>query len=472
MLEKTNEKMDAISSTNVENTVEDRAGKESELCSKNEETELILQKHQKVLEKDYKRNASMFLSQQFIWGLGYPFVVWTTVGITYMTALGAPKTIIGLITASWPIFGVLQLVLTKWFGNRPRKAWVTWMNFAASVPWSLYALVSLIWPQLLSASGHVYCFMSVMLFYVLFTNIVGALSCSLTIDFTPVRKRGSLFGYGMAVNAIPLTIMALFAVRWAMSHWPEPQNYRISFLIGNVFVCLSYLLFLLYREHSNPLLALEAKQKKVANFWHDLFTELRDVLKDKDYQVFLFFVMAATAAFAVGSFIMVFGKEKLGLTGAQVTVFTVLQAASSAMFSYALGKIADKFGYRVVAILQGILAAVNFALMAVLSVKLSSNTLPLYLAFIIHTGVFGSSALVLINMGIEIMHKHHSGNIIAITNLLMMPVGFVAPVIGMILDTTKSYMVVFGIGITLALLSAIGFALFITDPRKKVLGEL
>jgi MFS-type transporter involved in bile tolerance (Atg22 family) len=466
--EKPNEKVETLSSGNSEDDmIAGKAAEEMTLHKKGDKHELILQRYQDALENDYKRNATLFVSSQLIWGLGYPFVVWATVGITYMTALGAPKTIIGLIQASWLIFGVLQLVLTKWFGSRPRKTWVAWSYFASAIPWSGYALVSLVWPELFSNNGHIFCFTFAMLFYVGVTTINGALHGSLTIDFTPVKRRGTLFGYGVAASAITLLTMAM-VVRWVMSNWPEPQNYRISFLVGNAFCSVSYLLYLLYHEYANPLLVLEAKQKTVSSFWHDLFSELHSILKDKDYKIFIVFVMAATAAFTVGSFIMVFGKEKFNLTGSQVTIFTVLQAASAAVFSYIFGKIADKFGYRVVAILQGILAATCFTTMAVLSMKQILGASMLYLAFIINTGVLGSSALVLINMGIEIMHKHHSGNIIAINNLLMMPVGFVAPLIGMILDTTKSYLAVFSIGVILALVSAVGFVLFVPEPRKRI----
>jgi MFS family permease len=465
MSKNANEKVEMLDANNIQNPVPTAIVEEKTQTS--EKLEEILKDHQESMTKDYKHNAITQVSSCALFGLGYPFTVWATIGITYMTSLGAPKTLIGVIQASWPIFGVFQLVATKFFTGRPRKNWVSWLYFSSTVPLVCYGIISLLQPQLFSRSDHICYYTIAMLFSIGVSTIMGAVSGSLTIDFTPIKKRGSLFGYGVAATALTLLAMSP-VVSCVMNHWPEPKNYCISLLIGYTLISSSTLLWLLFREYSDPLIMMESKKKKASNFWGDLFAELRSILQNRQYRVFIFFVMVATAAFTVGPFIMVFGKEKLNLTGSQVVIFTVLSSASGALFSYILGKIADGFGYRIIAILQGILAAIGFSLMLMLSLKQSPNIILLYLAFVIYAGVMGSSALILVNMSIELMPKHHSGNMIAITNLLLMPVGFVAPGIGIILDTTRSYFTVFIIGGILALLSVVGFAIFIKEPRKQV----
>lgn len=434
-----------------------------------DKSEQVLKVYQEVVEKDYRHNAIVQISYSALWGLGSPFIMWATVGITYLIMLDSPKTVIGLVQAAAAAAGLLQLVATKFFSRRHRKIWLTCLYIASVTPWICYSLLSLTSPELFSREAHIFLFALSMIFFAVIIAVNTPVYTSLVADCTPVTKRGSLYGYGLAALAFTLTTMAPI-VHWIMTNWPEPQSYYISFLLGTILTAASSLMITLFREHSNPLVMIEINQKDKVGFWRDLFDEVCKVLQNPNYRVFILFTVLIFVSLTVGSFIIVFGKEKLNLTGSQVLVFTIISSIGGAVSACVLGKVADKSGYRIIGILQGILLGTSFFVMAITSMFFTPNIWILYIAFILYASVTCSAAMVLANMSIELLPKHFSGNSIAMGYLLILPANLIVPTInGLILDITGNYCALFLFGATLAVISTAGFIFFVQEPRKQII---
>ena len=71
-------------------------------------------------------------------------------------------------------------------------------------------------------------------------------------------------------------------------------------------------------------------------------------------------------------------------------------------------------------------------------------------------------------MSIELLPRMNRATILALGNALMMPAILIAvPLSGLIIDITKSYLIVFALGAAFAAVSTLGFALLVREPRKR-----
>lgn len=461
-----NEINDSASFSSDVNTNQNMTLAEKEQSACNKKNDYNLESYQQTIEKDYAHNAIIQVSYSALWGLGSPFIMWATVGITYLTILSSPKTVIGLVQAAAAAAGLLQLIATQLFSDRNRKIWLACLYAVSVIPWIGYSVLSLLFPGLFTREVHIFLFAFSMIFFAVIIAVNTPIYTSLVADCTPVTRRGSLFGYATIALAFTLTTMSPI-VHWIMKNWPEPKSYYISFLVGTILSALSSLMILLFREHRRPLSGTKNDQDAKLSFWKNLYNEVRKVIQNSCYRVFMFFMISIFVSLTVGAFIMVFAKEKLNLTGSQVLIFTILSSVGGAITSYILGRIADKIGYRVIGILQGGLLATSFLTMALMTIIFNPNIWILYTAFFLHAGVTCSAAMVLANMSIELLPKHFSGNSIAMGYLLILPANIIAPTInGLILDFTGSFFALFLIAAVLAIISSIGFILFVQEPRK------
>jgi len=423
------------------------------------------------VQRDYRHNLLTLVRIDFLWGCGLPFATYFTVVPAYLTVLGSPKVIIGIIAALFTILCPLQLLLSHWLGRRPRKRCLSILWIACVVPWLAYSLTSLYFPQAIPHAARLLLFCLCMIVFAGVLTSTNPLLFALLTDSVPLKRRGSVYGYRLCGLAGGVAVMSYPALL-VMRHWPEPTNYYIGFALACAAYATASANFFFVREHSKPNIAARPiRHRKLKGLVPQLRLLFRKIFRDPNYRVFIFFMVLLRAPVALAPFIVVFAKEQLGLTGAQILPFTIIMFASPAVFTLVLGKLADKAGYKLSGVIMALLLTAGFVIIAgvaMASGEVGRLTAYIYIAFSLSAGVMLVANMVLINLSVELRPQQNAGMLIAAANTVMMPVILVASALaGLVIDLTGSYTVVFSVAAILALVGALGFAVLVREPREK-----
>ena len=442
---------------------------DSELSFKQNSRKLLKASYDYEIEQDYRHNASCFLLFESLWGLGLPFAMIATVVPAYMMAISAPKVLIGVVVSLPIILSPLQLITSYCYEQRHRKHWLVFSYIACCVPWLFYTLTALFFPGMLSPQFHWLLFTISMVVFLGLITANGSVHLSLMMDCTPLKKRGTLFGYRMAGLALGLTLMLPLAW-WVMRRWPEGQNYLVAFCIAiPIYMVASVTLFWI-REHRNPETrpAHRLNHTKIKGFLPVIHLALRQLVHEPNYRVYMFFTILFFVPLMMGSFIVVYARERLNVEGSQIILFSATQIIIGSVMAVVLGKLADRTGYRLIGIIQGIILSLGFTVMTVDSVGSATSAWAVYLGFACYSSMISVGYMVMDLLAVELMPTLNTGLLVSLGKLILTPVVIlIIPLSGLVIDLTKNYALVFSLGSTLALISAVGFAVLVKEPRGR-----
>lgn len=429
---------------------------------------LLKASYQHDIERDYRHNAASFVCFESMWGLSLPFAMFATVIPAYMTAISSPKALVGIIVSLPVTLSSLQLITSYHYKHRLRKYWLVFSYMLSTVPWLLYTLTALFFPNTMSLPMQWLFFSLSMVVFIGLVTANGSVYFSLMMDCTPLKKRGTLFGYRMAGVALGLILMTP-AAQWVMQHWPEKQNYLVAFLIAIPIYIAASSVLLRTREHRDPdTRSSHRHHPRLNRFWPEIRLALRKLLREPNYRVFIFFMILCFIPLMMGSFIVVFAMEKLHAEGSQVLLFSAIQVITAAVAAVVLGNLADRTGYRLIGILQGAILTLGFTIMTTEAVRSETNAWAVYLGFACYASVTAVGYMVMDQLAVELMPTLNTGLLVSLGKLIMTPVMIlIIPLSGLIIDLTKSFTLVFSLGATLALISAVGFALLVKEPRGR-----
>ena len=427
----------------------------------------------KAVESDYPRNASIIVLFEFLWGMGMPFAMFATNVPAYLTAINSPKVLIGVITSLPMILCPIQIISSRYLAGRPKKKWLTYTYVACVIPWLLHNLLLFYYPDIFGrfAKLTIFSLCTFVFFLIIIANDV--VRFSMITECTPLKKRGSLFGVRTIALAGGLLLMWKFA-DVVFARFPEPQNFLAAFAVGNLFYFMAPFIYLFIKEHRNPAVNnRKITAMKISRLVHETLFVLKKLLRNSNYRIFLFFMTMLTVSVMNGSFIIVFAREKLSITGSQILTFSIILCTTAAFFCYIFGKLADRLGYRFVGILQGLLLSIAYFVLAYASFADLRGNFVIYLGFFFFATVYFSFRMVMRNFSIELVPDQDVAVLIALGQLVMLPVLLLAaPIAGLIIDLTDAYFVVFILGLAFALASSLGFVFFVKEPRKMKLNVI
>lgn len=430
------------------------------------------QEYHEVVKRDYFRNATIFIVFDVFWGLGMTFAMFQTAVPAYMAALNSPKALIGFIVSLGVIMTPFQMVVTHCFRKRRRKVWLMMSYATAVMPWMLYSAMFLFFPESAGLNVKLILFTLCMILFMGFLSPNFPLQFSMITDCTPLKQRGALYGYRTLAQAIGiLAIMKL--AQSVMDRWSEPSNFLAAFIIGCIFYVICFCIVLAIREHRDPK-TIEAAEDDLGiwQFISKMISITKHILKNPRYVRFLVCTILFISSWMVGTLIIVFAKEALTLKGSGVVIFTVLQMASAAVFTVSLGKLADRVGYKTIGVIMGLLLGGAYVFLVFSTVSPAPYVPAVYIGFILWAATIGVWPMTMMNLVIELLPRQNSGILIALTNLLMMPVVvLVAPLAGYVVDRTGSYVHIFAFAAVIAFISSLGFMLFVHEPRKQAVSK-
>jgi MFS family permease len=408
-----------------------------------------------VLWKNLPRNVTGMLLFELTWGFGLPFGLYATMVPSYLTVLGASKSLMGFMQSFWTILIPLQLLGGHFFAPKTRMKSVIMLYMLATGARLTYDLLVVLIPGMWTTGGITGFFVVANVVYVGLLLLGQSLYMGVLTDNVPQKRRGGVFGLRTLFSGLGGVLMG-FAASWVLHHWPNPLNYRISFLICDTFWTLSSLTLFLIRDR--PARVLRAK---ASGFFRSLTSKMGILFANPNYRIFLFFHMLNSVALTICSFIIPFAAEKLHVPDEQIAWLSMIYLASSVVFGLLMGRLADRAGYRSVGAVQSFLLIVFFML-----AMSSRSFIAVCIAWTLYSIVNFSGSFMLVNMSVELCPSLGASDLTALGGTFLLPfVAVISPLAGSVIDTTGSYLAVFFIGATIATIALFGFAILVREPR-------
>ena len=429
--------------------------------------DLAKREYEASVSRDFRWNFRTLMVTELLWGIGLPFATYFTIVPAYMTSLGAPKILIGIVASFFTTLCPLQLLASHWAKNRSRKKWLAMAWMVGASPWAIYSVVMVVFGGACSQVARMLLFSLAMVVFAGVVTASNAVFFAIVTEFTPVKKRGVFFGYRLAGLAI--SMLALwYPARIIMKSWEEPHNYHVAFLLACVAYSLAGLSILFIKEHVDPEVSRrQPRHAKLRGIVPQLRLLARKLRRDPNYRVFIFFFgFLSVSVAALGPFIMVFAKVRLELHGAGVLPFTMMLFGVSAISSILIGRVADRFGYKIVGVIIGLLLSGAFVIITGVSLAAEGYGWLIYVAFAIYSSIIHVLEMVKSNLSVELRPKQDCGMLVAMANTIMMVAVLVgAALAGLLIDLTGSFTIVFCLAAVLGLVGAMGFAVLVREPR-------
>ncbi len=234
----------------------------------------------------------------------------------------------------------------------------------------------------------------------------------------PVNRRGIFFGLSEGLGTLMGIIGAYFVGR-VLDDIGYPLNFAALFLVAAIFMGISWIGLALNREPESPIV------KAHIPFSH-YFRRLPAILREEhNFRRFLLgYSISRLSTMGVGFFI-VFGNERFQLNGADVGLLTAILIGSQAAMQLLLGWLADKRGHKANLTVSGF----ALALAAVLALG-ATDLVGLIPAFVLLGIGLASDHVSRLNIILEFAAPEDQPTFIGLTNTLLAPVVFLAPILG------------------------------------------
>lgn len=234
----------------------------------------------------------------------------------------------------------------------------------------------------------------------------------------PVNRRGIFSGIGHGLGAL-MGILGAMLVGIVLDEVAYPNNFALLFVAAAVFMGLSWGGLSLNREPASPSVKEQISQRQY-------FRQLPAVLGgNPNFRRFLFAYSISRLGLMGSSFFIVFGNERFALSGADVGLLTAVLLGSQAVMQLALGWLGDRRGHKLNLTIFAFSVAVAAALAAV-----ASDIGGLLPAFALLGTALAADRISHLNIVLEFGLPEDQPTFIGLTNTLLAPVVFLAPIIG------------------------------------------
>jgi MFS family permease len=408
-----------------------------------------------LIARVFRRNVVFMTLFEFAWGLGNSFAMYMTVVPAYLTALGAAKSVIGVAMSLWTITAPMQLLGGHYFSGR-RRLRIAGVVFLASIAVRfLHDLAVVFLPGIWTPPAAIAVFLACCTWWVGVIMIGQSIYVGVVTDNVPQRQRGMLHGLRSAGLGIGAVLSYTVAAR-LLGTLPSPSNYRWALLVGDgIYLVASLSLFFIRDAGWRPV-----RQREPA-FARALAGKARTLGAEPNYRVFIFFHLLNAMSGSLGAFFVPFAKERLGVDDASIALLSVVLLAVNAIFASGIGRLADRFGYRMVGATHSLLLVASFLTMSV-----ARSYAAVCVAASLQVMVSFSLLFVLVNMSVELFPAMGAGDLAGLGNTIMLPfLALVAPLAGLVVDLSQSYLAVFILGAAIALIAGGGFLALVREPR-------
>lgn len=403
----------------------------------------------------YRRNFIVNSLDMAFFSMGSTFYSLSTIFPVLIKNLGGSNIHIGLLPAitnlGWTIPSIIG---AKMIAKLPRK-----LDFI--IKWTIgerlpYLIIGLLLILLANSNPSLTLYIS--LFLVFIAALTGGILYPAWLDYIakimPPNKRGTLFSVGFGIGGV-LGIFASFIARRFLEIYNFPYNFFYCFISASIALGLSYLSIALAKE---PELVVDSDDLSLAQY----VKSLPDILKaDRNFTLYILGrILSALGSMGIG-FYTIYSLRAFNLGDDYAGIFSAFLLGSQTVSTFLVGPLGDIKGHKLVLSI-GILSL----LLGYLGLILGITPWTAYLAFIflgINYSTFMTSGMALLTefAPIELRPVY-----VGLSNTLIGPFSFIAPIIGGILANKLGYKSMFSIAFVLAFIGFLITAFLVKEPRK------
>lgn len=269
----------------------------------------------------------------------------------------------------------------------------------------------------------------------------------------PVNRRGIFFGLADGSGMLLGTIGA-FLAGVTLEEVAYPLNFAMLFFLASILMLFSWLFFSLTRE---PVVNTIKKPNPIRHYFRQLPTILRQNHNFRRYLIT--YSLNRIGMMAVGFFI-VYGDERFSLSGVDVGLLTAVLIGSQAVSHLVLGWAGDRFGHK----LNLLISAGMIGLTAFL-VIVATNFTVLIIAFVCLGIVLGSDNVSKLSIVLEFAVPEDQPTFIGLTNTLLAPVTFTAPIVGGWIAVIFGFHTMFLITMIFGIFAVMLWLSWVKEPR-------
>jgi MFS family permease len=269
----------------------------------------------------------------------------------------------------------------------------------------------------------------------------------------PTTLRGRFFGIANVTASIG-GLLGSVLTAWLLSAFAPPRSYGLCFLVGSVFVVVSYAALARVREPDGSVVS---ESLSLAAYLRRMPALLR-----RDRNLFWFLVArgAGTLGGMATGFYTVYALRVFGAAEWQVGTFTTLLLAGQVVGNVGLGWLADRVGHRAVLVVGlGTLAAGNLVALAAGSGR---GLEPVFALLGVYNASVHISARTIL---LELAEEGERPTYIGLVNTALAPLTFSSPIVAGLAADRLGFPFVFALA---AALCAVGVALLLAcvhEPR-------
>ena len=411
------------------------------------------ERRESAVRSVFVRNAAAFTAFDAIWDLGAP-CVGATVVVSYMYFMGISNAVVQIVIIAAGLLGVIQVASGKICHGPGRRIINFWLWVASALPWFLCGLLGAAAGSALPKWAWLPAFLAAYAAATAAGALAGPAYGELLVDATPLRRRGLMSAIRIAL-AGPMGIAGAGLVAWLTGRWAKPMNFQMCFLVGPVVMMASCASMLFMRDHGESA-DVEAVRPSVR-------ASARALLGKRKYCAYLLLYAVMTASAGFIALLIGYGKDVLGTRSEDTGTFAIAGAVGGIGVPL-VALLGDRFGFRLV-VLLGLLGLAASALIPVLLPASLGALLVSYACSCAGRSLTGFAGY----LAIELFEDIKPAMLMAITAVLSMPLNAaVAPLGGWISDQygPGGYHAVFIASAALSVLCALGFHLFIHEPRN------
>jgi MFS family permease len=289
-----------------------------------------------------------------------------------------------------------------------------------------------------------------------FLGIQGVVFNYLTSKVIPVERRGSLLGFRNFAAGITASAVVYFVARRFIDNETLGDGYAATFLVAFGLTSLGLCMLLWMREPEPPHVH---PRRNFLQGVRDLPSLLRG-----DRAFTLYFLARALAAMGrmATPFYILHAGTRIELSGANVSLLTVAFFLAQTTTNLAWGSIADRTGFRLV-----FLASLVTWIVSVLLLMSAAHMALLCAVFVGLGAGLGGYMMSAQNLVLEFGAREDLPMRIAVANSASEFVSAVGPVLGGILASASSYVVVFWVAIVFQCAGIAVVRLFVDEPRRR-----
>ncbi len=274
----------------------------------------------------------------------------------------------------------------------------------------------------------------------------------------PLRRRGIFFGLADG-GGLLMGVVGAFFVGQILDAVAYPRNFTLLFLLAGLPLAISWCALALTREPDS------VEVKRAVPLRH-YFRRLPGVLRRHgNFRRFLLsYSLLQMSMMAVG-FYIIFGNRNFALSGAEIGLLNAVFIGSQALMRLAFGWLGDRWGHK----RNLALSAGGFALAALLGLS-ATSVAGLALAFVCLACAISSDGVSHLNIVLEFATPADQPTYIGLTNTLIAPVTFVAPVLGGWIAASLGMQALFLVSLICGALGMALLLLWVREPRHEKAG--